>query len=294
MKFQIAILVLTSPLISLAQTAQPKPELLLYHPSTSLSYEVATIKPLDPKAADGMVRLPPGVSNGLSPLSIHRYIMDAYGAIYATQVVGGPDWLNKDSYQINAKSPADLEAAMRSMTVTTANQKRAMQQSLLADHFHLKAHFETRILPVYELVPAKSGLKITAVPAPPERTGKYTPLIQVSAGALPPGTSVSGTRSDGAQELNARAIPMEMLARYISSGGATELESRPIVDHTGFTGYFDIKDFAWARLSTTTTDTSGAPFLQRALEEQLGIKLKPARAPIEVLVIDSIDRPSEN
>ena len=87
---------------------------------------------------------------------------------------------------------------------------------------------------------------------------------------------------------------MEMLARYISSDGATELEPRPIVDHTGFIGYFDIKNFTWARLSTAATDASGAPFLQRALEEQLGIKLQPARAPVEVLVIDSIDRPSEN
>ena len=169
MKILIAILALTT---AVKISAQPKPDLLLYHASTPLTYEVATIKPLDPNAAGSMVRLPPGVSNGFSPLSIRRYIMDAYGAIYLAQIVGGPDWLNKDPYQINAKPPADLEAATRNTPVMELlNQKRAMQQSLLANRFHLKAHFETRMLPVYELVPAKTGLKITAVPAPPERKG---------------------------------------------------------------------------------------------------------------------------
>jgi uncharacterized protein (TIGR03435 family) len=272
------------------------PELLLFHPATSPSYEVATIKPIDPNTADGMVRLPPGVPNGLSPLSIRRYIMDAYGAIYAAQIVGGPDWLSKDSYQITGKLSGDDETAMRSMTGADAmNQKRAMQQSLLADRFHLKAHFETRVLPVYELVPAKGGLKIAAVPAPPEhKAGDLPrPLIHVSPGNLPPGSSVS-TMSSGVRITNARAIPMQMFARGISFDAATELEPRPIVDHTGFIGYFDIKDLTWAPLSPNATETGDAPFFQRALEEQLGIKIQPTDAPIEVLVIDSIDRPSEN
>jgi hypothetical protein len=153
---------------ALAQAAQPKPELLLYHPSAPLpSYEVATIKPVNPDDASSMVKLPPGAT--LSPLSIRRYIMNAYGAVYAAQVVGGPDWLNKDAYDIKGKFPDDLEATYRKMaSQDRINQDRAMQQSLLADRFHLKAHFETRVLPVYELVPAKGGLKIAEVAAPPE------------------------------------------------------------------------------------------------------------------------------
>ena len=158
-----------APLTGSAQTAQPKPELLLFHPSgPPLSYEVATVKPVDSNTANRMVVLPPGAT--LSPLSIRRYIMDAYGAMYQAQVVGGPDWLNKDPYNIKGKFPDDLEAAYQKMTSDARHdQDRAMQQSLLADRFHLKAHFETRVLPVYELVPAKGGLKITEVPAPPER-----------------------------------------------------------------------------------------------------------------------------
>ena len=122
-----------------AQTAQPKPELLLFHPSgPPLSYEVATIKPIDPNTADRVVRLPPGVT--LSPLSIRRYIMNAYGAMYAAQVVGGPDWINKDAYDIKGKFPDDLEAASQTMKRDDRiDQDRAMQQSLLADRFQLKA-----------------------------------------------------------------------------------------------------------------------------------------------------------
>src|ERR1035441_1778672 len=97
-----------------AQTAQPKPELLLFHPSgPPLSYEVATIKPVDSNTADGMIRLPSGVTRRpLRPLNVRRYIMNAYGAMYPAQVVGGPDWLDKDAYDIKSKVPDDLEAAM--------------------------------------------------------------------------------------------------------------------------------------------------------------------------------------
>jgi uncharacterized protein (TIGR03435 family) len=292
-----ALLTLAGPaLTGSAQTAQPKPELLLFHPSgPPLSYEVATIKPVGSKTADQMVMLPPGVT--LNPLSIRRYIMDAYGATYQAQVVGGPEWLNKDDYHINGKAPDDLEAAFQKMTSDAHHdQDRAMQQSLLADRFHLKAHFETRVLPVYEIVPAKGGLKITEVPAPPERKPGDPPIpIGFHIGdRVPPGTIVTMMNSNGLFVYNARAIKMPLLARTINFSGAAEIGDRPIVDHTGFTGYFDIKDLAWVPLNANTADAPDAPSLIVALQEKLGLKLVRAQDPIEVLVIDSIDRPSPN
>jgi uncharacterized protein (TIGR03435 family) len=279
-------------LAGFAQTAQPKPELLLFHPSGPLlSYEVATIKLIDPNTADRVVKLPPGVS--LSPLSLRRYIMNAYGASYAAQVVGGSDWLNKDAYDIKGKVPDELEAAFQNMKFSERmDQNRSMQQSLLADRFHLKAHFETRVLPVYELVPAKGGLKITEVPAPSERKPGDPPPPPPSPGKpLPPGYSMTTRNSTGLSIFNGRAIQLSLLARIL--GG--EIGDRPIVNHTGFTGYFDIKDLTWAPLGDAgTANAPDAPSLTVALEEKLGIKLVPAKDPIEVLVIDSIDRPSEN
>ncbi|MGA1983838.1 MAG: TIGR03435 family protein [Acidobacteriaceae bacterium] len=276
-------------LAGFAQTAGPKPELLLYHPSgPPLSYEVATIKPIDPDTAGSMVKLPPGLF--LSPLSVRRYIMNAYGAMYQAQVVGGPDWLNKDAYNIKGKVPDDLEAA-KMTSAERYDQNRAMQQSLLAERFHLKAHFETRVLPVYEIIPAKGGLKITEVPAPPERKPGDQPIRFGPGDPVPPGTSITARNSAGLSVFNGRAIQVPMLARIM--GG--EIGDRPIVDHSGFTGYFDVKDLTWAPLGDATAANSpDAPSLSEALERQLGLKLVPARDPIEVLVIDSIDRPTEN
>jgi uncharacterized protein (TIGR03435 family) len=278
-------------LFPLTGFAQPKPELLLFHSSAPpLSYEVATIKPVDTKTADRVVRLPPGVT--LSPLSIRRYIMNAYGAIYAAQIVGGPDWLNKDSYDIKGKAPDDIEAAFQNMKFDERNeQTRKMQQSLLTDRFHLKVHFETRVLPVYELVAAKGSLKITEVPAPPERKPTDLPVRFRPGDPLPPGSSMTMLNSNGLRVFNGRAIKMQALIRPI--GG--DAGDRPLVDHTGFTGYFDVTDLTWAPLGDAGASAAlDAPSLTEALEKTLGLKLVPAKDPIEVLVIDSIDRPSEN
>lgn len=273
------------------QTNQLKPELLLFHPAGPYpSYEVATIKPIDPETASGLVRLPPGAT--LSPLSIRRYIMNACGAIYAAQVIGGPEWLNKDAYLINGKASDELASALQKMTrEERMDRTRMLQQSLLANRFLLRAHFETRVLPVYELVPAKSGIKITPVTAPPEQKPGDSAVPTHSNGNLPPGTMMSTPKNNGLFVLNGRAIKMPLLIRVI----AGNITDRPIVDHTGFTGSFDITDLTWAPLGQGgSTDPSDTPSLVGALKEKLGLTIVPARAPIEVLVIDSIERPTPN
>lgn len=282
-----------TPGCALAESAPTgsKPELLLFHPSGPLpSYEVATIKPLDPNTASDMVRLGPGVT--LSPLSIRRYIMNAYGAIYPPQVIGGPDWINKDAYVINGKVPDDLQSAFQKATrEDRINQIRMMEQCLLADRFHLKAHYETRVLPVYELVPSRNGLKITEVPAPPERKPSDPPTRPRPDDSLAPGSMMSKPKGNGVRVLNGRAIKMQLLTRVI--GG--DVGNRPIVDHTGFSGYFDITDLTWAPLGDAAAASQpDAPSLAGALEEKLGLRLVTAKDPIEVLVIDRIDRPTPN
>jgi len=271
------------------------PELLLFHPSAPmLSYEVATIKPIDPNTADRMVKMPP--SGTVNPLSIRRYIMDAFGAMYPAQVVGGPDWINKNSYDINGKAPADVEAVMQNMArADRIHQESEMRQSLLAGRFHLKYHFETRVLPVYEFVPAKGGLKITAVAAPPTRKPGDPPLALPRGGDMPPpGTAVSTFNSAGLRVFKGTAIEMTNLARTISNSGDPGTGERPILDHTGFVGHFNVSDLEWATMGNAAAAPVDAPSLSRALEENLGIKIVPTKAPIEVLVVDSIDRPSEN
>jgi len=218
--------------------------------------------------------------------------MNAYGAIYAPQIVGGPAWLNKDAYNIHGKVPDDLAAALQKMKRDDRiDQNRMMQQSLLADRFHLKAHFETRVLPVYELVPAKSGLNLTEVPAPPELNPGEPPVRRDPGERLAPGTVMTTLNSSGLRVLNGRAIKMQLLARII--GG--DIGDRPIVDHTGFTGYFDITDLTWAPLAEPdATSEPDAPSLSGALKEKLGVSIVRREDPIEVLVIDDIERPTPN
>ncbi len=251
---------------------------------------MATVKPIDPNAAGSLVRLPPGGS--LSPLSIRRYIMNAYGAVYISQVIGGPGWLNKDAYQIDGKRPDDLESVLQKMSrEDRLDQTRMLEQSLLNNRFHLKAHFETRVLPVYELAPARGGLKITEVPAPPDnKPGGPATRLQPSD-PVPPGTMMTTANSDGLRVLNARAIKMQLLARVI--GG--DIGDRPIVDHTGFTGYFDVTNLTWAPLADAgATSEPDALSLAGALQEKLGLRIVSAKDPIEVLVVDSVDRPTPN
>lgn len=280
------------PTFERMQARQLTPELFLFHPPGPLpSFEVATIKLIDPNTADGLVKLPPGGS--LNPLSVRRYIMNAYGAVDVSQVIGGPDWLNKDSYQINGKLPDDLDLELQKMSRDRhLDQTRMLEQSLLSTRFHLKVHFETRVLPVFELLPARGGLKITEVPAPPAES-LAGPGMRVQPGdPVPPGTMITTPKSNGTRVLNGRAIKMQLMMRVV----ADEVGSRPIVDHSGFRGYFNVTDLTWAPLASGASFTGDpeALSLTGALQAKLGLRLVSTKDPIEVLVIDGIDRPTPN
>jgi len=171
-----------------------------------------------------------------------------------------------------------------------------MQQSLLADRFDLKVHFETREMPIFELVPAKGGLKITPVD-PPQPGDGWKPT---KPGELRPGNMNLSVGSNGLNILNARATTLDLFLNGIR-GQAPELRGRPIVSRTGFTGTFDLNDFRFVGLAYTgglpgtgNASEPDAPSVEQALEQQLGLKLVPAKGQVEVVVIDSIDRPTEN
>ena len=280
-----SLLALTASAQTSSQTADPVAR--IFHPAPPLpAYDVATIKPFVP------VTMPNGMTV-LGGSTVRQYIRNAYGPgtpLAAAQVIGGPDWIDKDKYDIKAKPSPDLEAALKKMTNDERGaQTRAMQQSLLADRFHLKVHFEVREMPVYALVPAKGGLKIkeVAAPPPPDPSGPPPPFGPNAP--IRPGTSMMmmGPRS---RTLRAGATTMTSFVSRIGS----EMGDRPMIDQTGFTGYFDV-ELKWAPLdSATAPDSSDLPSLATALEETLGIKLVATKGRVEVVVIDSVDHPSEN
>jgi len=255
----------------------------VFHPSGPLpSYDVETIKPTDP-------------NRPASGESLRAFILNAYRGDFALsddQLVGGPDWVNQDSYAILAKPTAESTLAMKDMPwQQQAEQNRMMMQSLLADRFHLKVHVEVRSLPVYALVPAKGGLKVTDVSA----STAPGPFAACDTDDPVPAKHFCIVSTNGKDNvLSASAVTMQSFIAALRLRDH-EFDDHPWLDQTGFTGAFNISSLRWQRLGNadSISDTD-APSLSSALEKTLGIKLVQTKGPVEVLVIDSVDRPSEN
>jgi uncharacterized protein (TIGR03435 family) len=272
--------------VAFGQAPAPPIHAQILHATAPLpSFEVATIKPRDPK----VMMMAPGPRDIVRSMGTARgLVARAYNVTSATaqRVLGGPNWIDdndKASYVIEGKVPEDLYDQMQKMTADERfSQGNLMLQSLLADRFKLKVHFETRELPVYELVLAKGGSKLKENPNPAAGNA-----IIRNKGQL--------------HELQGKALPMKVLIGMLMN--PLEVGGRMVVDKTGLTGVYDVV-FDWQPVQSSPgagpdsampppPDAIGPPLFE-ALEEQLGLKLVPAKDPIDVVVIDSIEHPSEN
>lgn len=281
--------------VAMAQSPGLTDAITVFHPAGPLpSYDVATIKPADP-------------ARQFAGTTLRNYISRAYGVptgwgmpgsdVEAARVVGGPTWIDSDRYEIRGKPADEMREAMQAMTrEQRMNQDRSMQQALLAERFHLKVHLETREMRIFDLVPAKGGLKLTAVDAPPDGA----PVMPIKPGdPLPPGMTRMSMSTNGVDVLDARSTTIEAFVTAMM-GQASEIAGRPVVDKTGFTGHFDVNGFRFVDITRAQSgDGSGAkepdaPSFESALEQSLGMKLVPARGKVEIVVIDSIERPSGN
>ena len=267
-------------------------KVMLIHPPEGVkhAFEVATIKP-SPDTASG---LPVRIT--LSPThfsathgSVYDLIKFAYGIKSDDQLVGAPGWLKTEYFDIQAKGSEADDAAYdkldlhERMTITSL-----LVQSLLADRFQLRATVEARDLPVYALVVDKGGIKmkeVTPDPFPP-------------AGTRPaPGAHLPSIHPTGTNEWTASAWPMTEMANWLSF--SYEVSNRPVVDETGLKGNYDFILSDVSLRPPSPGDANGPsqePVVSifSALPEQLGLKLVPVKAPVEVLVIDHVERPSAN
>jgi bla regulator protein BlaR1 len=221
---------------------------------------------------------------------LNSLIQAAYNVTHF-QIEGSSDWVLTDRYEIDARTPVDA----------TPDQKRAMLQSLLADRFHLALRRETRTLPVYELVVASSGLNIPAAKEGdciPNKDVRWDlidlekPLF-ICGGWRRMALSQSPETRPRPQwprvhRIEAGAVPMAAVIDFISPD-----VDRPVMDKTGFTAPFNlVLDFAPG--ADMDRITPSGPTIFAALEEQLGLLLRPADAPVDVLVIERVERPSGN
>jgi bla regulator protein blaR1 len=204
--------------------------------------------------------------------------------------IGGADWIDTDRWDIEGKA-AEGAVPLRAnpLDVTRPDTLALMVQSLLEDRFKLTSHQETRELPLYNLTVLKSGAKVKL------SEDQAPPAALAATGARERGTPGRGGIRLGRSELEAKAQSMDLLATALGALYA----GRPVVDKTGLQGLYDFQ-LRWTNAasnpgaSPTTPATPQSPSLFDALEEELGLKLESGRGPLPVLVIDRIERPSEN
>ena len=235
--------------------------------SAPQSFDVASVRRNIADLPGGRVQFLPG-RFVVSRCYLQFVIQQVYG-VRDYQIVDGPKWISDWNfrYDIEAKAdPAPQDDA----------QLHLMAQALLAERFLLKLHREKRDLPVYALIPGKSGLKLQAAKDPGDRPGSG--YAEPYASGVMRGTNVS-------------------IAGFISTL-AHNLD-RPVIDKTGFSAAFDFR-LEWDGVKNLATEIGAAPpipdkpSLFTAIQEQLGLKLDPQKAPFEVLVIDHVEKPSEN
>jgi uncharacterized protein (TIGR03435 family) len=231
----------------------------IIQPGAGASFEVASIKfhpgPIN-FSADPAVHGSRVTGTASTLLDL---ITTAYGVKY-DQVSGGPNWAGSDHYDLDAKAEGGI--------APTKEQLRQMLQSLLADRFQLKIHRETKEVAAYALVVGKNGHK----------------MKESSADA--PGSNF--TRGGIAMHMEYSRGTMERLAGQLSGTAG-----RPVVDKTGLNGYYKYT-LDWTPANRTPESDSDTPSLFTALQEQLGLKLQPAKVPYEFLVIDHAEKPSDN
>jgi len=170
-----------------------------------------------------------------------------------------------------------------------------MLQALLEDRFNLKVHWESKEVPVYSLTVAKGGLKIRPFEegscTPVDRT-KFMPFYQLpTVDQIAQNCHARGTRVGQNVKVDAQGMSLDEFARVFLD---THTVGRPVVNKTGIAGRFDFH-MEYAPDQAVPTDEPGAgPSIFTALQEQLGLKLEQSKGPEEFLVIDSVDKPSEN
>jgi uncharacterized protein (TIGR03435 family) len=203
-------------------------------------------------------------------------------------MTGGPGWIDTDHFDIEAVTGGAGPA-------TSAQQTWVMVQTLLEDRFQLKIHHESREIPVYNLVIAKGGSKLSVSEdqTPPNLDAVGAPGAFFDPRKPLPRGILSSTGVD-VQTVAGNAVPVSRLWTVLRT-----FVQRPIIDRTGLTGLFDFKFsftpecgviFACGPVDSTPS----GPSLFDALEQQLGLRLESTKDPVEVLVIDSVQRPTEN
>lgn len=227
------------------------------NPAPQPSFEVATIKPAAPAERGNGVWSPPGIGRFWAKgVSLEFLIEMAFG-VSGNQVAAKPAWIDSEFFDIEAKPESGIALSREEL--------KPRLQSLFAERFHLATHYETRMVPGYALAVAKGGPRLQAT------KGDHFPGFRIYVG---PG-SLEGINWS-----------MSYLASMLEKPAG-----RPVLDATGIGGSYDIK----LEYAPDMEDSSSLPSIFTALKETLGLELRAQHVPVQVLIIDRVDRvPGDN
>lgn len=268
----VRLAVSAAVLIGLAAAASFSPRWIALAQAPRPAFEVASVKRRTEESKRFAFAAREGGRMDIFNNEMANVIDNAYG-ISNYQLVGAPEWVNSERYDIEARGPAN----------SGRKEMMLMLQTLLSDRFAMKAHFEIREMPAYILTVAKGGSRMTFLGA--EDCVQFD-STKPNPEAVP---NVCGNNLTRKNLWQATHISMPGV-----SGALTNLLRGPVIDRTGIKGSFDVS-MQWSDdLAADDNADDGRPTLYAALRETLGLELKSGRGPVEVLVIDHIERPGEN
>jgi uncharacterized protein (TIGR03435 family) len=228
-------------------------------------FEVASIKPSAPGARGSNFNRKPGGGLDALNVTLREMILFAYH-IREQQLIGVTGWMENEHYDVIAKpSQNDNPTNAKRSFEADFNPLELKLQAVLADRFKLTVHKETRELPVYFLVPAKGGHKLTTSTSDDLRINNRNGLV----------------------------ICRKCTMKQVAENTLTYKTGRTVIDKTGLTGEYDF-DLKYLEDAAVAAGDTSAPDFLTALREQLGLVLQPAKAPVEVVVIDRAEKATVN
>jgi len=262
----IAALILSASGI-LAQAPSPAPA-----PRPKFdAFEVATIKPVEPADKSPRYIKMEGPHRFVEKYYTLKLLIAAAYDLNPKTISGGPSWVDSDHYDILALTPGDVRP--------THGEQMSMLRNLLTDRFKLTFHRQQKEFSIFELEVAKNGPRLKATTASPNDPPALISTVYPQRILLP--------------------------ARNVTMGDFTSLLQRalldrPVVDKTGLTDKYDF-DLEWAPdnsqfggdVAAASPDAPSPPFFT-AIQQQLGLKLVATKGPVEALVVDKAERPTDN
>jgi uncharacterized protein (TIGR03435 family) len=247
-----------------AQTAATAP---VAASTPSPAYDVMTIKPNN--SASGGTDIDTDDGHFVATNVSLKLLLEEVYDIKQDLITGLAGAIDSARFDISAKISEPDHDALKQLT---PEQQRKLLLPLLLERFQLKTHTETKDLPVYELVLLPGGPKFKASADQTEDSNGDT--------------SVHGTRTHA--DLTAKAVPMGAFSRAIAGW-----VHRTVIDKTGLKGNFDLK-LQWSNDENPDSGAEQAPSIFTAVQEQLGLKLRPAKGPVETLIVDHAAMPTDN